>query len=135
MAGWRRNTVTRYRPRSKTPPQGGARRVSETRSLELCSQGTQDKTVTAIEQQAAHHPADRVEIGVTVRTLGVSCHQAAASLVHLIFLAAPSEGNPMSLTDRVFGAFEAEFIYLLISHFLLIYSSLSKENFVGKYYF
>jgi len=63
---------------------------------------------------------DRVEIGVAVRTLGVSCHQSAAGLVQRIFLAAPTEGNPMSLTDRVFGAFEAELVKHLAFSFSLV---------------
>ena len=85
-----RNPVS---PMEQDDPQGGAGRVTEIRFLELCSQGTQDKTVTAIEQQTAHHLADRVEIGVEVRTLGVSRHQSAAGLVQRIFFGGTDRGE------------------------------------------
>ena len=64
-------------------------------------------------------PAVGVEIGLTVRTLGVSREPEEAVLSTFSF-AALFEGEPMSLTDRVFGAFEAEFVKHLAFSFTLV---------------
>lgn len=56
---------------------------------------------------------------MTVRTLGVSREPEEAVLSTFSF-AALFEGEPMSLTDRVFGAFEAEFVKHLAFSFTLV---------------